>query len=358
MKKVLLVTDVNFWEKSSGNRMRIYNLIEWLAPLVQLTVVNTGPAPQNIETLLARKFEAEFFVLEKTKYLNSNGYGRRLKAFLKTKHFDAVIIEYIHSSYFLNFLIEETILILDAHDIISHRTYEFKKFNYSGSLYELPRETEIEIFSAYDHVLALCQPDFEEITAMVGPGRALLCPHPVQTCPHPLKESAKNIVFIASGYLPNVDAINWFIDNCWSHISAKYDVRLLVFGTVGGNIKLSGHQEIICKGFVEDLHQIYRDADIIINPVRFGAGLKIKNVEALSHGLPLVTTTHGARGIEAGISNAFLVADDHTEFIHSVESLIKDINLRKKLMKNAIKFINDNFSAERCFKPLFDVINF
>jgi len=66
----------------------------------------------------------------------------------------------------------------------------------------------------------------------------------------------------------------------------------------------------------------------IINPIRFGAGLKIKNVEALAHGLPLVTTTHGSRGIEAGVNNAFLYGDEAGEFIQAMASNIESVKLR------------------------------
>jgi len=121
LKKVLIVTDVNFWEPCSGNRTRIAALVDWLSHHVQLTVVNTGPALPGIEDILAKQYNADFFVLEKSKYLSSTGYGRKLKAFLKDKNFDVIIIEYIHSSYFLNFIAGEPKIILDAHDIISDR---------------------------------------------------------------------------------------------------------------------------------------------------------------------------------------------------------------------------------------------
>jgi len=356
MKKVLLITDVNFWERSSGNRSRIYNLIQFLADNVQLTVVNTGPAPAGIENSLRDNFNAEFFVLEKTKYLSSTGYGRRLKAFLKDKHFDTIIIEYIHSSYFLNFLIDDVQIILDAHDIINERADEFKKFNHAGALYEISKETEAEIFNVYDHIIVLCQSDYDKVTAMTGPDKALLCPHTVQPHTHLTRKEVKNIVFIASAYLPNKDAINWFIANCWPQISAKYDVQLSIYGTVSSDPNLRDKPAVVCKGFVSDEDQIYNDADIVINPVRFGAGLKIKNMDALAHGLPLVTTTHGARGIEAGINKAFLVADDVAEFIKAIELLINNVQHRTSLGKNAIEFIKDNFSAEKCFKPLMDII--
>lgn len=335
--------------------MRIYSLIEYLSAHVQLTVVNTGPAPANIETVLSTNFNADFFVLEKTKYLNSNGYGRRLKAFLKGRQFDTVIVEYIHSSYFLNFLPEDVQVILDAHDIISERADEFKKYNYAGALYELPEDTEREIFNVYDHIMVLCQPDYDKLNTMICPGKALLCPHPVQLCPHPVKEKVKNIAFIASAYIPNRDAINWFITNCWPQIAAKYDVSLSIYGSVGESVAQTDNR-IFVKGFVPSLDQIYEDADIIINPVRFGAGLKIKNIEAMAHARPLVTTIHGARGLEAGFDKAFLIADDADEFIRLTGSLINSVKLRNKLSKNAGNLIARNFSAERCFQPLLKAI--
>jgi glycosyltransferase involved in cell wall biosynthesis len=356
--KVLLITDVNFWEKSSGHRMRISTLIKYLSSQVQLTVVNTGPAPENIEKVLSNSFKADFFVLEKTKYLSSNGYGRRLKAFLKGKTFDTIIIEYIHCSYFLNFLIDEAKIILDAHDIMNERYQEFKKYNYADNLYEISRETETEMFNAYDYVMVLCGPDYKKVNAMIDPGKTLLCPHPVTPCIHFTRDEVKNISFVASSYFPNSDAINFFIENCWPQISEKYPVNLTIYGAICNDLRLLNNERILLKGFVTDQNQIYNDTDIIINPVRFGAGLKIKNVEALAHGLPLVTTTHGARGIEAGINKAFLVADDTKEFIKSIESLIESAKLREKLSNNAHKFIEDNLSTEKCFKPLLEVINF
>lgn len=357
MKKVLLVTDVNFWEGSSGHRMRIAALIEFLAANVQLTVVNTGPAPVGIEATLNNKYHAEFFVLENNKYLNSTGYGRRLKTFLKGRHFDTVIIEYIHSSYFLNFLVEDAQVILDAHDIISNRADEFKRFNYAGALYELSRETETEILNVYDKIMVLCQADYVEITAMTDACKALLCPHPVQTRRHPTRDEVKNIAFIASAYLPNRDAIKWFINECWPGISAKHDVQLSIYGTVGNGLIIPQGQQIAVHGFVADINQIYADADIIINPVRFGAGVKIKNIEALANGLPLVTTSHGARGIEAGINRAFLVADRAAEFVEGTGSLIENTTLRNNLQEKALMYIAEEFCAEKCFEPLLKAIN-
>ena len=103
MKSVLILSDINFWEDSSGHSARLKALVGYLSPLVNLTVVNTGPAPKDIEERLRAEYPAEFHILEKKNFMSSNGYGRRLERLMGDREFDVVIIEYIHSSYFLNF---------------------------------------------------------------------------------------------------------------------------------------------------------------------------------------------------------------------------------------------------------------
>jgi glycosyltransferase involved in cell wall biosynthesis len=356
MKTVLLITDVNFWEKSSGNRMRIDALIKYLAGKTKLTVVNTGPAPENIEHHLQTKHCAEFFVLDKTKYHDSNMYGKLLKKTLKQRSFDVVIIEYIHNSYFVNFISGDPLIILDTHDIVSERTADFKKFNYQGVLYEMDRETEFSIIDLYHYVILICEPDYDTVKSIIGGKKVLLCQHPVKTVKRELRTTVKNIVFIASGYLPNVDAITYFIENCWHQISEKYAVDLYIYGTVCSMFELPVEKSIFLKGFIADESEIYDNADIIINPVRFGAGLKIKNVEALANGIPLVTTTHGSRGLNPMVNKGFLVADNTIDFIKAISSLIDNFQLRKDLSQCAQNFIRENFNAERCFAPLLKAI--
>lgn len=351
-----MLTDVNFWERSSGNRTRIYSMVKYLAPLTELTVVNTGPAPLNIESILAMQFKAEFHILENTKYLSSNGYGRRLRTLLKGRQFDTIIIQYIHSSYFLNYLVNDAQIILDTHDIISDRTDEFKKFNYPGTLYEMSAEAEAELFKVYDHIMAICKPDRERICQASGNDNVLLCPHPMIPRSRTIRNKVKNIAFVGSAYLPNRDAINFFIDNCWDKIADKYDVQLSIYGSVCAVVVNGTHKGVLLKGFEPDADKIYDEADIMINPVRFGAGLKIKNVEALANGIPLVTTTHGARGLEAIQNIGFLLADDPYQFYNAIISLIERKALRQNLTRCAFNFIDANFSPEKCFLPLMEVI--
>ena len=131
-----------------------------------------------------------------------------------------------------------------------------------------------------------------------------------------------------------------------------------------GNIKYSfplksddyKNRNIIFHGFVDEVEDVYNLLDIIINPVRCGAGLKIKNVEALGYGLPLITSTHGAIGIEDGATEAFLIANTFKQYLSAFELLIKNFGIRQRLARDAFKYAQNHLSREKCYSDLLRII--
>jgi len=358
MKKILLLTDVNFWLKDAGHRVRIDALVSYLVRHTLLTIVFVGVCSRQKTEELEKVLDCRLVVLENETVLSPDHYGKKLTAFLKTNNFDAVLIEYIHNSHFLNYLIDDAMLILDLHDIISERSEEFKKFNYNGHIYEISRDLENEIMQAFDYLIAICEPDKNNLCKNVNSDRVLLCPHPVSIVPHLTRDNATEIAFIGSEYLPNKDGIIHFLDHYWPLVPKEYNVRLNIYGNVGKTIGIPLPEKVNICGYVQDIEEVYRQSDIIINPVRFGAGLKIKNIEALAHGLPLITTSHGARGIERGAeAGAFAIADAPEEFTKLIRKLLDDMTFRQEMSDKAIHFIEVYFSEEKCFSPLLSALN-
>ena len=117
-------------------------------------------------------------------------------------------------------------------------------------------------------------------------------------------------------------------------------------------LKLADNSGVTLHGIVDDLDEIYRRIDIVINPVRVGSGLKIKNVEALANGLPLVTTSHGAEGMEDGAGTAFLVADTPQDFAEHINQLLASQETRQALGEQAYAYAEENFSEDGCFQEL------
>jgi glycosyltransferase involved in cell wall biosynthesis len=105
-------------------------------------------------------------------------------------------------------------------------------------------------------------------------------------------------------------------------------------------------------GFIDDLTACYAHIDIAINPVRYGAGLKIKTVEAMAHGLPLVVSTQGASGLEDLAGQAFLVADDAGAFAEHIRTLAGSLALRQTMSRAAHSHAALYFGTEQCFREL------
>ena len=186
-----------------------------------------------------------------------------------------------------------------------------------------------------------------------------MVPHPPFLEMTHVGETCTQVGYVASPYQPNIDGLKWFLDNVWPAILKKYNLTLNVYGNIGAGFykEAKKMKNVLFRGFTEDLKEAYKGMDIVINPVRCGAGLKIKNVEALGFGIPLITTFHGASGMEDGASTAFLVADTPKEFIVAFEKVMEDVAFRTQIGKAGFEYANINFSKEKSYGSLLKAIN-
>lgn len=136
--------------------------------------------------------------------------------------------------------------------------------------------------------------------------------------------SSPKLLFV--GYMrreENIDALLWFSSEVLPAIRERFpDVRVVVAG--GGTprdigIRLS-QAGIDVLGYVQDLEPLYTDCTAVIAPLRLGAGVKFKVVEALTRGIPVITTSVGAEGIPP--SPAMLVGDDASSFGGQVTAVL------------------------------------
>ena len=129
-------------------------------------------------------------------------------------------------------------------------------------------------------------------------------------------------------------------------------LTLHIVGEVGPALGLQSGAGVVVHGRADDLESHYAAADLCINPVRHGGGLKIKTVEALAHGRPLVATSHGVRSLESHAGEAFLVADDGAAFAAAIERLIDDSDEAARLAQAGAALAAARFGADACYGPL------
>ena len=324
---------------------------------VQITIFFAGSANVQDAYILSCQFpnlKFEFATTSST--ITFKEYKEEFKKFIQGKYFDVAIVEYIELSNILEYLPSSTVTMLDTHDLVFERIRSFKKIKIAYDGIILSKKDELEIFACYDYVLLIQKRDFEIVVKEMDSSRLLLVPHPPFLEMTPVGKTCTQIGYVASPYQPNIDALTWFIDNVWQEVLEKYNLTLHVYGNIGASFN-EPIKNIIFHGFVENLKTVYKGMDIIINPVRCGAGLKIKNVEALGLGIPLITTSHGASGMEDGVSKAFLIADKPKQFIEAFDIIINDFDFRTQMGQAGFEYANMNFSKEKSYGNLLKIIN-
>jgi len=134
-------------------------------------------------------------------------------------------------------------------------------------------------------------------------------------------------------HAPNVDAVRYFVDAIWPLIKQQQpDLRFIIAGAnPTAEIEALARDDIIVRGRVDDLAELFDPARLFVAPLRYGAGVKGKILSALSHGIPIVSTQVGVEGSGLEHEKHLLVADDPGGFARAVLRLYKDKRLWKRL---------------------------
>lgn len=160
----------------------------------------------------------------------------------------------------------------------------------------------------------------------------------------------KGILFVGNfNHRPNSDAILWFTKEIYPYIIEKYpDIILHIVGSpVFKEIKEIESTNIKLYGFLgdKDLYFLYKKCRIAIAPLRFGAGVKGKIIEAAYNQIPMITTSIGAEGLDKSIGS-FLVEDDALKMSELICSIYNDYHKLKEISDSGINFIKKYFTPE------------
>lgn len=145
-------------------------------------------------------------------------------------------------------------------------------------------------------------------------------------------------------YSANFDAVQFFLTDIYPQIKREVPtISLTVTGSTQG-IDLTSvplDHSVHLTGYVEDMRPVVGGSTICIVPIRQGSGTRLKILEAMALGTPVVSTTKGAEGIEGRHGEHLLLADDAADFADCTLSLLRDGNLRQRLAANARRLVEE-----------------
>jgi glycosyltransferase involved in cell wall biosynthesis len=161
-------------------------------------------------------------------------------------------------------------------------------------------------------------------------------------------------LFVGSDNPYNREGLSRFLRDAWPAVRAACPNAVLdVVGSLSEEV-LGRTEGVVCHGRVTDdqLRGFYSTTAVVVVPLVAGTGLKIKCVEALSAGCPVVTTPSGAEGLDDGAGWAFLTAPDWGTFAAHVVTLLGDDATRAQLERGARAFAAVAFDPAHAFAEL------
>ena len=168
---------------------------------------------------------------------------------------------------------------------------------------------EVAAIQRCDLTLMISDIEFTLLTERMGvPNSHLLyCPFmPAAASPEQWPDFAQRNHFVSIGnfrHAPNWDAVLWLKETIWPGIRKQMpDAQLHIYGAYPPPKATALHnpaQGFLVKGWADDAHQVLRQARVLLAPLRFGAGIKGKLLDAMLNGTPSITTPMGIEGMSA-----------------------------------------------------------
>lgn len=166
------------------------------------------------------------------------------------------------------------------------------------------------------------------------------------------------VLFVGSAAQHNISGLHWFLTEVWPKlVQLAPCARLTLCGRVGGSLSRlpAGVEDL---GLVRDIAPIYADAAVVIVPLVEGSGLKIKLIEALAAGRPVVTSPIGLQGVEFLVEiGACRRANSATEFARAIAELLQSPDARRLMGAKARAAAREYFSEHAVMQTLFAILD-
>ncbi len=360
--RVLLLTQVLPYPPDSGPKVKTYYVLKYLAEHHDVTLVSfvrESDKPeyiQHLESLCERVVTVpinrspirdlrflmqSLFTGQPWMMLRDERPEMRtaLQALAAHNHFDVVHADQLNmGQYALPF--RDSRKVLDLHNalwVLYKRLAETLPFTKPMKYlllrdWRLLKRYEGELCRTFDAVTAVSEEDRQSLIQAGGRDDITVIPIAIDTDEQaqiPRQPKAPHIVHIGTMYWPpNIDGINWFLDEIYPQIKQQVpDVCCTLIGArPPASIveRAQSDPSLTVTGYVDDPQPYLADSSMMVVPLRAGGGMRVKILNALSQGIPMVSTTVGCEGIAVTNCKDILIADDPQAFADASVRLLTD----------------------------------
>lgn len=297
----------------------------------------------------------------------SDDVAKALATLLSKEKFDIIQLEGPMLAGYLPMFrqLSKARVILRAHNI-EHRIWErmyltaapgLKKMYYKLLAKRL-KKFEEKAVPQFDAIAAIT-PDDAGYFKEIAPGKPVIC-SPAGLLLQKFAsfhESTDHFSLFHIGsldWLPNQEAVKWFIENVWPLIRTKHPE--VTFHVAGRHMpewmrELNG-PNLFMVGEVEDAAAFMRDKTIMVVPLLSGSGMRLKIVEGMAMGKTIVSTHIGAEGINYTDKEHILIADSPEDFANTVSECISNPDLCTRIGQNARNMVFETYDNNKVISKL------
>lgn len=340
MHKVLLIAPYHYLPFSSGGQKFIAKFLEYLSKEVDLTVISV----KANDFTLAKTYKT-IPLLENlfTRYFDIRLVSK-ITTLIKKEEFDTIIWEHPYYAWLAFWIRKRT----GVKTIIHSHNIEYQRFRSTGKWWwSILKIYEKWCFKKADAIFFITpeDKDFAINNWKIEKEKCIILPFGVEIKKYPEDRSVakKNVaekhairkeekIILFNGvlnYKPNLDALRIILDKInpllLTHPAFSYKIIICGKGLPQelDLLKKYADKNIIYAGFVQDIEPYFKAADIFLNPVQSGGGIKTKMIEAIAYGTTVIATETGATGLNQAICIDKLYITKDNDWNEFAELIVK-----------------------------------
>jgi len=386
---VLMLTQVLPFPPDSGPKVKTFNMIKFLAQEHDLTLVSFVRGDQSGDVEQLRPYCKAIYTvpIRRTRLHDGLALVRSLVTgepwtivrdsrhemhsqvaeLCRTGHFDIIHADQLNMAQFAP-ANSGSRRVLDAHNalwLLYRRLAQTTRNPWIALFWQrewrLLKRYEGGICQAFDAVLAVSDADRAALQeASNGKGNLSVAPiavDPESILPVQRVAQADHILHIGTMFWPpNVDGVLWFLREVYPLVqAARPGVHFDIVGArPPKQVTETGRllQGVTVAGYVKEPADYLKNTGVMVVPLLSGGGMRVKILEALAEGLPVVTTAIGCEGIAVENGRHLLVADTAEEFARATLRLLENPALAETLARNGRELIERCYDFRTAYKPV------
>lgn len=271
----------------------------------------------------------------------------KLRSLVASKNYDVIVFESIYAAVYMNGLrtVSAAQMIIRMHNI-EHNLWiqqaaeaSFPKKSYLRSLAKSLKQEEIQLLNYADRLWTITREDDEMLHSLSVKTASSVIRVAIANQRQLSTHSADFFHLGSMNWEPNRNAVHRLLHHIWPKLQAKNSPSTLhLAGSFFSSYSFPRTDKTVFHGQVDDAYQFMAQHGILVTPVTSGSGIRIKLLEAMSLGIPCITTPIGAAGIdtkEAGI----VIAETDAEWVEAMLQLMQSETLRKQLGEKARSYM-------------------